>query len=121
MAFRLRPPHESTRSGTLDAVAPARAPRWKEVPVSSTLDPVKLPWPRPRVETREAFARRTVEHAFDRNPGHVWTRDGLSNWYAIPLRLVDEVVAELLAAGRIRRALGPVEGYVATKPLRAVV
>jgi DNA-binding IscR family transcriptional regulator len=89
--------------------------------VSSTLDPVKLPWPQPRVETRESYARRTVEHAFERNPRQVWTRQGLANWYAIPFRVVDETVTELLAAGRVRRTSGPDEGYVATKPLRAVV
>lgn len=88
-----------------------------------TLDPVKLPWPRPRVETpwRESFARRTVAHAFERNPGHVWTREGLANWYSLPLGLVDEVIGELVAAGLVRRTPGPQEGYVGGKPLRAVV
>lgn len=88
-----------------------------------TLDPVKLPWPRPRVETPspEAFARRTVAHAFERNPGHVWTRESLANWYSVPLSVVDEVVADLVASEVVRRTPGPREGYVAAKPLRAVV
>ena len=86
-----------------------------------TLDPVKLPWPPPRVETRESFARRTVAHAFERNPEHVWTRQSLANWYSVTLAIVDEVVAELIAIGSVRRTPGAHEGYVAAKPLRAVV
>ena len=88
-----------------------------------TLDPVKLPWPPPRVETPspEAFARRTVAHAFERNPGHIWTRESLATWYSVPLGLVDEVVADLVVAGLVRRTPGPHEGYVGAKRLRAVV
>jgi DNA-binding IscR family transcriptional regulator len=91
--------------------------------VPKTLDPVKLPWPRPRVETPspEAFARRTVAHAFERNAGHIWTRESLANWYGVPLGLVDEVVADLVTAGVVRRMPGPNEGYMDAKPLRAVV
>jgi DNA-binding IscR family transcriptional regulator len=90
-------------------------------PVPSPLDPVKLPWPPPRVETRESFARRTVAHAFERNPGHVWTRESLANWYSISLTIVDEVVANLIKAGLVRNTPGPHEGFIAAKPLRAVV
>jgi hypothetical protein len=89
--------------------------------VSRTLDPAKLPWPPPQVESRESFARRTVADAFERNPGRVWTRDALANWYAVPLGVVDEVVGELLAAGRVRATPGDCEGYVTATRLRAAV
>jgi DNA-binding IscR family transcriptional regulator len=35
--------------------------------------------------------------------------------------LVDEVVTDLVAAGLVRSTPGPHEGYIASKPLRAVV
>ncbi|HEV8564096.1 MAG TPA: hypothetical protein VGR41_04230 [Actinomycetota bacterium] len=56
------------------------------------------------------LARRTVVHAFERNPGQVWTRESLANWYSLPLGLVDEVVADLVAARLVRRVPGPDEG-----------
>jgi DNA-binding IscR family transcriptional regulator len=98
-----------------------KTPERKEVRVPRPLDPVKLPWPPPRVETRESFARRTVAHAFERNPGRVWTRESLANWYSISLTIVDEVVSTLIEAGLVRRTSGSHEGYIAAKPLRAVV
>lgn len=61
-------------------------------------------------ESREAFARRTIRHAFERNPNHVWTREGLATWYAIPLNLVERILSELIAAGSVRPTL-EADGY----------
>lgn len=52
-------------------------------------------------QARMDFARRTVAHAFERNPDHVWTREALSSWYSLPLSIVEQAIAELLFSGEI--------------------
>ncbi len=72
------------------------------------------------VESREEFARRTILHAFEHNPEHVWTRENLATWYAIPLLMVEEILAEMLGAGSIHRVVVPTGGFRATR-LRSAV
>ena len=79
---------------------------------------------RPRravVESRESFARRTVAHAFDKNPHHIWTRENLATWYSIPLALVEKILADLIDEGVVRKIAGDEEGYLPIPPLQAVV
>jgi hypothetical protein len=73
--------------------------------------------PEPRLETPDNFARRTVAHAFHRNPNDVWTRENLASWYGLPLALVEEAVAVLLLEGSIEHMPG--DGYRAVAHVRS--
>ena len=73
------------------------------------------------VESRESFARRTIAHAFDKNPHHVWTRENLATWYAIPLALVEKILTDLIDEGVVRKIAGDEEVYLPIPPLQAVV
>jgi DNA-binding GntR family transcriptional regulator len=57
-------------------------------------------------ESKEAFERRTVRHAFERNPNHVWTRENLASWYGISMTIVEEAIGELLHRGALRKVPG---------------
>ena len=57
-------------------------------------------------ESKEAFDRLTVRHAFERNPNHVWTRENLASWYGISMTIVEEAIGELLHRGALRKVPG---------------
>ena len=71
-------------------------------------------------ESKDAFDRRTVRHAFERDPNHVWTRENLASWYGISMTVVEEAIGELLHRGALRKVPG---GYRANgrRPSRGVV
>jgi DNA-binding IscR family transcriptional regulator len=65
------------------------------------------------VDSPEAHARMTIVHAFTRGRGDVWTPESLASSFGISKPMVIRVLAELQAAGIVRRLPGPDEEFSA--------